>query len=137
MKATRKPWRVSFYRFPAYWEELVEAFLLPEDVVSRLEALRLELASSVGGYPTVYVTDRQGEMIHVCMTPKSWILIVHTSTGECRVTTSNKATSETCAFLFPEWTELSKRHLIPKATARKVLVHWLETGEPSSLVHWE
>jgi hypothetical protein len=134
-KVTR--WQLRYFRFPEYWNEQVEEISLPGEVLSRLDALYLELGTDDDANPTVYVKDHQGDMLHVCMASKAWILILHASGGNCWVSVADNPRSGNCAFLFPEWTELPKRHLIHRDVARAALLYWLTNGTRSPLVTWE
>jgi hypothetical protein len=74
--------------------------------------------------------------MHVGLGGDEWMVGLHRQNGEFLIALGESSAIGTKVFLFPEWTELPRRFVIPSPIAREVVSHWITTGTLSEVVKW-
>lgn len=128
--------RLKYFRFPNYWEEVVEDVNSSGQLLMRLEDLQREYVPERNESLYVYVENANRDVLHVGLGPDKWLIVRDRKGGECLVSLGDEAAEGSQVFLVPEWTELPRKYLIPQEVAREVVRMWFETGTLSDSIRW-
>ena len=135
---TRKTVRLKHFEFPEYWEEIVESIQSADQLLVRLRELEDTFLPSRTEHITAYVEDKNGDTLHIGLAGDSW-MITHIHPGdeyEYLYAVGDEHADGYVAFLYPEWTEIPLKRLIPSAKAREVVREWVETGRLNESIRW-
>ena len=128
--------RLRYFELPNYWEEKVEEIFSYDHLLARLAEISRNFQPEKNERISVFVENQEGDLLHLGLGSSEWVIIFHGQDGKCLVSIGDE-TAEGCQpFLFPEWTDLPKKHLIAVSDGQKVLRRWFETGTLSDLVSW-
>jgi hypothetical protein len=124
------------FTYPKYWEENAELLTSADELLSRLQALYLAFQSRHGEGICFRIRDEQGNSLQVCMCEKGWVLVALPTVGRSSISVGKDGAKGYQAFLTPEWTEIEKRHLVPKDFAWQAVRDWVSTGQLSNSISW-
>jgi Immunity protein Imm1 len=124
------------FEFPRYWEETAENPQSAEAMIKRITELCIGYVSQNGEGMSVCVTDNHGNKLHVGCIGGGWVIMHDPKNGLGKIALGNCHASGHQAFLFPEWTDVARKHLVPPGVAQRVVKLWVETGQLSDAVVW-
>jgi hypothetical protein len=133
---TKKACQLKYFKLPNYWEELTEEVTSADQLLRRLQELQEEYRPEKDEGVSVYLENSAGDVVQLGLGSNEWVVITHRSGGECFVSLGDEEAEGYKPFLFPEWTELSRKHLIPSGIAREVVRRWFETGTFGDAIKW-
>lgn len=132
--------RLVHFRFPNYWEEIVESVLSSDSALERLVDIEAEYVSREGEYTSAYFKDETGNALHIGLAGHrlmiTYIYFVGEHNREYQYAIGNATAKGTVAFAFPEWSEVPKTRLISRRIGVQVIKEWIETGRLSDCVEW-
>jgi hypothetical protein len=128
--------RLKRFEFPKYWEEIVENLASAEQVVARIKELYAAYQSKEGEGISFSLQDDQGNKLHVGCSDEGWVVMYDPIEGVGSIAVGNKRARGHKPFLFPEWTDFERRHLVDPGIAEAIVRLWVETGRLSDAVTW-
>jgi hypothetical protein len=129
-------WQLLWSEPSRYWETLTEDIATADQAISRLEELeRFWDGEQLCISPRLRAGD--GEQMYVGLAGDSWLLM-HVGTGDCEFSwaVGNLTADGTIWVYFPADTEVSRKCLVPRATAQQALREWLELGRLGGEIAW-
>jgi hypothetical protein len=127
--------RVRHFEFPNYWEEKVEDAFSFEELMGQIHRIARAFAPEKNERMCVYV-EKGGDELQLGLGDADWLMIFHGQDGRCLASLGDTTAEGYQPFVFPEWTEVAKKHLVSVSTAKQVLRHWFDTGKLSDAVRW-
>jgi hypothetical protein len=124
------------WRFPRYWEEIIEHPGSPAAAIARMKELFAAYRPESREGITFWLEDDRGDALHVGLSRAGWVIMHDPQAGPGRIALGDGSREGHQTFLIPEWTEFERIYLIPRKVAEAVLRFWLETGDLSSDVTW-
>jgi hypothetical protein len=128
--------RLKRYEFPKYWEEIVENLASADQVLARIKEVYTNYQAKEGEGISFSLQDDQGDTFHVGCSDEGWVLMYDAKEGIGRIALGDRHARGHKPFLFPEWTDFERKHLIAPSLAETVVRLWIETGRLSDEVTW-
>ena len=136
IKSVNRWCQLKRFEFPKYWEEIVENPAPAEEILARIKALCASYTAKEGEGISFSLQDDQGDKFHVGCSDEGWVLMYDPKHKAGRIAVGNRHAKGHKPFLFPEWTDIERKHLVAPSVAEKVLGLWIETGRLSDEVTW-
>src|ERR1700741_3130634 len=127
---TERTCDLKYFVFPKYWEEIVEKIASVARLFERLKEIESQYEAKENEHITVYLEDTNGDTLHVGLAGSFWAL-VHIHRGdeyEYLYPVGDEPAEGETPFLYPEWTDVPNKRLIPSAKGREVVREWVEKG---------
>lgn len=128
---------LKYWRFPNYWEELVEPIESSVGAVARLIDLQRSCDTRDAEGVTYFLEDERGNELEVHCSGDHWAIAFFPIYGKPVITSGNPSAKGSKPFLIPEWTEVERKHLISPEMAQDVVKEWIDTGKLSNSVVWK
>jgi|SRR6516225_8074185 hypothetical protein len=134
MKPTR--WRLQRFEFPKYWEQIIEEFQSPSEVLSRLKLLCTCDEPEEAEGTSFFLIDESENRMQVGCSGEGWVVMFFPRSGAARIAVGNDTAQGNKIFLLPEWTPVPRKHLLTIEVAENVVKEWMLNGSLSSEVSW-
>jgi hypothetical protein len=131
---------LEYFRLPNYWEEISEPIASANDALTRIQEIEHEFPSKEGEHVTVYIEDSEGDKLHVGLAGALWMIThirrVSEHELEYQYALGDKKATGSVAFLFPEWTDVSRKRLIPRSKGEEAVRDWIDNGTLPRSIEW-
>jgi hypothetical protein len=89
-------------------------------------------------YPGVLLRDERGNDLCVGLAQGGWLLMYGDAERTYQAFSGgDPALAGDVTFLFHQWEQLPRRHLVPAPDADKAIRDWFATGKPSASIRWD
>ena len=131
---------LKYFQLPNYWEVISESIESADDALARMKDIESMHVSKESEHVSLYVEDSGGDKLHIGFAGDVWMITYLHHVDEFEIeyqyAVGDKNASGSVTFLFPEWTDISRKRLIAKAKGQEVVRVWIERGSLSDSVGW-
>ncbi len=129
--------KLVMWRFPNYWEEVIERFWSGSALIQKVTQMAGETFLDDAQGVSYFLRDDLGGEMQLMIAEDCWAIAFSAGNNPPIVTwADDEEKTGTVSILIPEWTAVDARHFISAASAEEVVKTWVETGDLSDAVEW-